>query len=1157
MVTLPTLVLLTALTCPFQSQDCNVVTSVGYVPIDDKFEPSKLTGNLSLPHSVFKSSFLAECGPQPQSAAPTLATLLLPDNSSQRTTPPPFSRWPRASSKAKDDSLAACREELSPAGASAVDPATRPVLIQTCLQATTHSLLDATDHETESPGSTGGRPQQMPTIDVALCPAGVLDGLSMHSDELHAAQAARNNSGGIAASKHQRARPCARDPAAAGGDAFLIKHIWSPPRPLPWPPRPSSPPRSSPSPPSPPPPSPPPPLPSLSPPSPPRSPPPPPLPPRPPPPPSFPPCAICGVDARSMMGDALSCPHCEQILCPEHYPPEMHCPCHSEMHCPCRSPPSTQPPPRPPPPPRPAPRSPPPSRPPPSPPSPPPSWPPPSPPPPQPSSSPPLTAVAASVSLGASVAVVATLAYLNTVGSISIVFLLVIKYCDATATAQAYSNQSSRPLWPVPVPPSSSPSRSGLLGGSDRNHDFLMVGARVRRMDRDGIAVYDILDVDIVQRHAYVANSIYENLPIGVVRRIDLVPRMKIADDEMLVRTGQWQLLPNGRSVVPRSPSSYVCNQCLAESSHRPCVSCSGKQGPDHCLVLSVVVLDAQVVPALAQTAAWLAIVAVAFAAIVATAFAVVAFDAVAAFGTAAAVATADATFFVAAFAAVLAVASAFAATAASTTASPVHGSMRVPHQVPGGYCRRLLPTIIISCLAQGCFAGAPDAEMMAQLTELSSSFGLAALLTGLASIAVTPDARKLIGSAAEACSITSDSPLDEAATRSEKEGAAPMPLPVKMEGVALPPGLNVNRPRTRSDKEGAGTVTSAVDRSRRTSRSTAWARRGSTEWTKQPHIGIPLYYSARQPVFTTAHCASVWLQRTLAARARRRDTISRPPVPLSYDVGFDANRSMLTYRDVRGRMTYDHPAQTGATPNALDADGHEVAPVQPPRESSVVLAPESTGRLCYYDTQTGIATWFPPPGSGPLEHLTRNAVTCLPQRLPPQLPKDLSLGMMQTSASGWLAIFKDAIDSVTFYHVATGTLREAPWIALRTPDGVVYFGNLVSRETRWLPPRMWQEGFISRHSLNSSEDPYDQLANRGLIDHRTPLPMQLARMRIEGGAPYCLDEDSGTPTYPPDAFDTPCTYPLADYVSVKCSRSHFGETLWVPKSATDRPALE
>ena len=138
MVTPTTLVVLTALTCPFQSQNRNVVITVGYVPIDDKFEPSKLTGNLSLPHSVLKSSFLAECGPQPRSAASTPATLLLPDNSSQRTTSPPSSRWPRASSKAKDVFLAACREELSPAGVSAVDPATRPVLNQTCLQAMTH-----------------------------------------------------------------------------------------------------------------------------------------------------------------------------------------------------------------------------------------------------------------------------------------------------------------------------------------------------------------------------------------------------------------------------------------------------------------------------------------------------------------------------------------------------------------------------------------------------------------------------------------------------------------------------------------------------------------------------------------------------------------------------------------------------------------------------------------------------------------------------------------------------------------------------------------------------------------------------------------------------------------------------------------------------------
>ena len=67
-----------------------------------------------------------------------------------------------------------------------------------------------------------------------------------------------------------------------------------------------------------------------------------------------------------------------------------------------------------------------------------------------------------------------------------------------------------------------------------------MVGNRVRRKDNWRITEYDILDVDVVQRHAYVARSIFENLPIRVVRHIDLVPRMKIPDDEMLFQVGQW-----------------------------------------------------------------------------------------------------------------------------------------------------------------------------------------------------------------------------------------------------------------------------------------------------------------------------------------------------------------------------------------------------------------------------------------------------------------------------------------------------------------------------------------------------------------------------------------------------------------------------------------
>ena len=46
-------------------------------------------------------------------------------------------------------------------------------------------------------------------------------------------------------------------------------------------------------------------------------------------PPPIPRCAVCGVDPRCVIGDILSCPYCGQILCPDHFPPEMHEPCRS------------------------------------------------------------------------------------------------------------------------------------------------------------------------------------------------------------------------------------------------------------------------------------------------------------------------------------------------------------------------------------------------------------------------------------------------------------------------------------------------------------------------------------------------------------------------------------------------------------------------------------------------------------------------------------------------------------------------------------------------------------------------------------------------------------------------------------------------------------
>ena len=351
--------------------------------------------------------------------------------------------------------------------------------------------------------------------------------------------------------------------------------------------------------------------------------------------------------------------------------------------------------------------------------------------------------------------------------------------------------------------------------------------------------------------------------------------------------------------------------------------------------VATATAFDAAVV-AVASTAVVVAFAA-AFDAVVAvasTAVITVSASVVAAVADAAAFAAADATVFAAAIAAVFAVAVAavfavapvFTATAAGTTVAPVHGSRWVLRQALSGYYRRLLPMVIFGCMAQGCFAVAPDAKMVAQLAQLSSSFGLAVLLTGLASIAVTPTARKLISIAADACSVTSDSPPDDAATCSEKEGVAPTPLTVKKEGAALPPGLNVHAwpplltavsgPCTRSNKEGVAAVNSnaacdglsrgppqsaatEASHDRRTLRSTRWARRENTEWAKQPR-------RARPPVYTTAHCARVWLQRTLAALARRRDTVSQAPVPILRDVGFNANSSMFMYRDAQGHTLQD-----------------------------------------------------------------------------------------------------------------------------------------------------------------------------------------------------------------------------------------------------------
>ena len=152
-----------------------------------------------------------------------------------------------------------------------------------------------------------------------------------------------------------------------------------------------------------------------------------------------------------------------------------------------------------------------------------------------------------------------------------------------------------------------------------------------------------------------------------------------------------------------------------------------------------------------------------------------------------------------------------------------------------------------------------------------------------------------------------------------------------------------------------------------------------------------------------------------------------------------------------------------------------------------------------------------------------------------------------------------------------TGATRYGPWISLMSSDGVVYFGNLVTRETRWLPPHRWFEGWITRASPDApcgvcwsgSQTAFtlgtrvrDPMCSEGMLaldslpissflsgrrlDDRELLPWQLARLRVDGGAPYMLEyvctcwgdgryrdgRVAGSPRYDPDHFDTPSSYP-------------------------------
>ena len=125
---------------------------------------------------------------------------------------------------------------------------------------------------------------------------------------------------------------------------------------------------------------------------------------------------------------------------------------------------------------------------------------------------------------------------------------------------------------------------------------------------------------------------------------------------------------------------------------------------------------------------------------------------------------------------------------------------------------------------------------------------------------------------------------------------------------------------------------------------------------------------------------------------------------------------------------------------------------------------------------------------------IARNCARASLAMPPPRLNRTLDFDTL-AGRTPWIVLHDDGSRGMTLYHRYTGATRVAPWITLRTPSGRVYFANLVSRVTRWLPPPCWHDDWLSLTS------PFDPRAHSHYT--RMKLPPSLAHVQIEGGAPF------------------------------------------------------
>jgi len=226
-----------------------------------------------------------------------------------------------------------------------------------------------------------------------------------------------------------------------------------------------------------------------------------------------------------------------------------------------------------------------------------------------------------------------------------------------------------------------------------------------------------------------------------------------------------------------------------------------------------------------------------------------------------------------------------------------------------------------------------------------------------------------------------------------------------------------------------------------------------------------------------------------------------------------------VTFRSSRGVISDHHPAadKPGIDVLAYSTDGTRTPPWWPPPDSEFTLVPEASGSWCYYNSASGVSQWDPPEGSTPLPQLTHPFdANVLFTDSPPRCSASFkSIGR----CSNWLPLYEDAHDCILFFHRKTGAVRNGPWLSLRDDFGRIYFINLKTGQSRWFPPHRWMQGWVTR---GTSHDRSGRLVHDYVT--LTPallrqlMPPELARLRVDGGAPYMDALDS--PPYEPDEID-------------------------------------